>query len=131
MLEVNEIIQEAQQPFCVTDTVYENGIVALEWECYCYSDQCNSQANDTNLPKQNSELIECKSEVCTSSGCSNVMPDGVCKGQLCVTGERRIFFDFSQKFLREIQEKKFCDRVKRKKIFLLVQKAYCHDILFA
>lgn len=94
VLEFDELVQDAQQNFCVTDTVYEDGVAALEWECYCYSDQCNVAANDGNLPKQMFEYTLCKSEVCTPSGCTNVMPSGVCKGQFCINGKKRFFFKF-------------------------------------
>lgn len=90
-LEYTEIIQDSQQSFCVTDTVYEDGVSIFEWLCYCYADQCNVQANDANFPKQSDLNADCKSEVCTANGCVDVVPGGVCKGQYCFTGEQKFF----------------------------------------
>lgn len=84
--EFNEIIQDAQQTFCVTDTAYDARIASNEVECYCYANDCNAPGNDANLPKLSFMYNECKSEVCSADGCRNLDPSGVCKGQFCYSG---------------------------------------------
>lgn len=87
ILEFSEIIQDTQQTFCVTDTVYDLGVAANEVECYCYANDCNAPANDVNLPKLGFMYTDCKSEVCTTAGCKSLASNGVCKGQFCYIGK--------------------------------------------
>lgn len=91
-MEFNEFVQEAQESFCVTDTVIDDdGAIFNEIECYCYSDQCNSQWYDNNWPQPqltSRMTVDCKSEICTAAGCQNIGPNGICKGQYCFRGNK-------------------------------------------
>lgn len=101
-MEISEMVQDSQQPLCVTGTSQDAIGVIEEIKCYCFLDFCNQNQPGSTFSNANqlgsilfNANFSCKSEICNSSGCFSIESNSICTGQYCIAG--KIFKNF-QKF---------------------------------